>query len=126
MEGAGRVGHLPAEPLHEPARALHPLRSRRDLLRLAEQVQQQRVVVEHLLEVRHPPEAVHAVAVEASAELVVDSPRDHPIQRVERPVAQRDVAGAPPRPEQHCEIHRVRELGRAPEATLDRIERPCQ
>ena len=43
--------------------------------------QQQRVVVEHLLEVRHPPEPVDAVAGEAAGQLVVHAAPRHRLAR---------------------------------------------
>ena len=45
---------------------------------------EQRVVVEHLLEVGHQPELVDRVAVEAAADLVVDPAGGHPLERVDR------------------------------------------
>ena len=42
----------------------------------------QGIVVEHLLEVRNQPLGIGAVAVEAAAELVVDSPVRHALQGV--------------------------------------------
>ena len=40
---------------------------------LGHQLEQQRVVVEHLLEMRHEPALVDAVAGEAAAEMIVDA-----------------------------------------------------
>ena len=48
---------------------------------------EQRVVVEHLLEVRHEPDAVDRVAGEAAADLVVHAAGGHPAQRVQRHLA---------------------------------------
>ena len=45
---------------------------------------EQRVVVEHLLEVRHEPALVHRVAVEAAADEVVHPARGHPVERRHR------------------------------------------
>ena len=42
------------------------------------------------------------------------------------PATQRPVPGPPPRPEEEREVHGVGELRRAPEAALDRIQRPRQ
>ena len=41
---------------------------------------EERVVVEHLLEVRYEPVGVDGVAGEAAAEVVVDAPVGHPAQ----------------------------------------------
>ena len=71
---------------------------------------EQRVVVEHLLEVRDGPGRVDGVAGEAAADLVVDPAGGHRPQRVERHLRARrarsrnsitDAAGnfgAPPQP----------------------------
>ena len=79
--------------------------------------QQQRVVVEHLLEVRHHPVGVDAVAGEPAGELVVDPAAGHRLEGLrghrERPL--RALA------EQELEHHRRRELRRAPEPAPDRV-----
>ena len=66
---------------------------------LGHQLEQQRVVVEHLLEMRHEPALVHAVAGEAAAEMIVDAAlRDmgegerHRLDRIGQSVAE---TGAP-------------------------------
>ena len=50
---------------------------------------EQRVVVEHLLEVRHEPGLVDGVAVEAAAEEVVHAARGHRVERRRAPSAAR-------------------------------------
>ena len=67
---------------------------------------EQRVVVEHLLEVRHEPALVHRVAVEAAADEVVHSAGGH---RVERRHRQLGLASA----QQQLERRGRRELRRA-------------
>ena len=42
---------------------------------------QQRVVIEHLLEMRNPPLGVGGVAVEASANVIVDAAGGHMFER---------------------------------------------
>ena len=79
---------------------------------------EQRVVVEHLLEVRHEPDRVDRVAVEAAAELVVDAAVGHALERAQRHRERLLAAAAPVHAQQERE-HRVRrELGRAPEAAV--------
>ena len=84
---------------------------------------QQRLVVEHLLEVGHEPFLVDRVAREATAEMVVDATTGH---RVER---RRDddlcvFLWSPLIGAQHeIEAHRRRKLRRSAEATPHRIER---
>ena len=75
---------------------------------------EQRVVVEHLLEVRHGPRGVDRVAREAAADLVVDPAGCHIPQRLQRHLPL-------PVPEQEAQHAGRRELRRAAEAALDRV-----
>ena len=67
---------------------------------------QLRVVVEHLLEVRHQPVRVGAVAREAAAQLVVDAAVGHPVEGRGHHAQRRRVPGAVPGAEQELERHR--------------------
>ncbi len=84
------------------------------------------VVVEHLLEMRDRPLGVHAVAAEASAELVVNAPVGHPRERHANDRHRFVVALAQCRAQAQHEIGRMRELGRGPEAAVVRVETPLQ
>ena len=80
---------------------------------------EERVVVEHLLEVRDEPAVVDGVAVEAAPDDVVHAPRGHAVER-----ALDHFRLAPP--QQQLE-HRVRrELRRPSEAAPLRVERRAQ
>ena len=79
---------------------------------------EQRVVVEHLLEVRDEPGAVDRVAGEAAADLVVHAAARHPAQGVQRHLAL-------PAAEQELDRRGGRELRRAPEAAVLRRRRAC-
>ncbi len=122
VEAAGRVGHLAPD-------VVEGLLGDAPVERLAggePAVQVERgelgVVVEHLLEVRHQPLAVHRVAVEAAAELVVDAAAGHAGERVaEHPEAAR-VAGAARDAQHRLPGHRLGELGRLPEAAVALVE----
>ena len=76
---------------------------------------EERVVVEHLLEVRHEPLRVDRVAVEAAADEVVHPAGRHPVEREPHRVER-----APPQEE--LEHRRGRELRRVPEAAPARVE----
>ena len=76
---------------------------------------EQRVVVEHLLEVRHEPALVHRVAVEAAADEVVHPAERHPVERLLG-----GVHGAAA--QEQLERRRGRELRRPPEAAPLRVE----
>ena len=80
--------------------------------------QEQRVVVEHLLEVRHAPDRIDAVAGEAAAELVVDAAGGHRLERSDGHRAQLLVALS----QQEAERPVGRELGGTAEARVLRIE----
>ena len=72
--GEGVAGaHLAHQPGEGLARALGVDRRRRLGVGKREQFEDLRVVVEHLLEMRHAPFAVGRVAGEAAAEMVVDA-----------------------------------------------------
>ncbi len=59
-------------------------------MRQRQQFQQLRVVVQHLLEMRHQPDLVGGIAGEAAAEVVVDAALRHPLQhQVQRVAARR-------------------------------------
>ena len=80
---------------------------------------EQRVVVEHLLEMRHRPRVIDAVAGEAAADLVVDAAARHREQRRQRHralVAQ----------QQELDHRRLRELRRSAKAAVARVEGLCQ
>ena len=76
---------------------------------------EQRVVVEHLLEVRDEPLRVDGVAVEAAADEVVHPAGRHPVERAER---QLELAA----PQQELDRRRGRELRRVAEAAPLRVE----
>ena len=80
---------------------------------------EQRVVVEHLLEVRDQPFAVDGVAVEASADEVVHPAECHAVERLRHELEL--VA-----PEEELERRRGRELRCVPEAAPHRIEHAAQ
>src|SRR5579884_3904650 len=76
---------------------------------------EERVVVEHLLEMRHEPALVHRVAVEAAAHEVVQAARRHLVERAPDGL-ERSAA------EEELERRGGRELRRTPEAAPARVE----
>ena len=91
------------------------------------QVDEQRVVVEHLLEVRHEPALVDRVAREAAAEVIVDAALADVGERGVDGVPRRLVAVADGAAPQQPEEAPLRELRRAREAAVraGRRRRPC-
>ena len=76
---------------------------------------EERVVVEHLLEVGDEPELVHGVAVEAAADEVVHPARRHPVEGRARH-GERPLVAVPVRhPQEELERRGRRELRRAAE-----------
>jgi hypothetical protein len=76
--------HLATEPRDRLLHRLLPQRPRRHLHRLGVEVEQLRVVVEHLLEVRHQPALVDAVAMKTSAELIEHAAARHVLEGQQR------------------------------------------
>ena len=76
---------------------------------------EQRLVVEHLLEVRDEPLAVDGVAGEAAADVVVHATRRHRVERCRDDLPQPRLAGAQEPVQQEVEAHRGRELRRRAE-----------
>ncbi|GAA3047844.1 hypothetical protein GCM10020000_30040 [Streptomyces olivoverticillatus] len=83
---------------------------------------QQRVVVEHLLEVRDGPGGVHRVAREAAAELVVDAAAGHGLAGGRRHLQGGLGAGAHMVAQQELQRHGRRELRRPAEAAAHGVE----
>ncbi len=102
-----QVGNPPVALVAEPARRMQIHRG------------EQRVVVEHLLEVRHEPALVDGVAVKAAADDVPHAAEDH---RVEREPRHRLLVAA----EQKLEHRRGRELRPAAPAAPLGIEAAAQ
>ena len=102
-----QVGDPPVTLVAEPARRVQIHRG------------EQRVVVEHLLEVRHEPALVDGVAVKAAADDVPHAAEDH---RVEREARHRLLVAA----EQELEHRRGRELRPAAPAAPLGIETAAQ
>ena len=116
--GEQEVGRLPGDPLPERVAGLPPPAD--------VDAEQLRVVVEHLLEVRHHPARVDRVAREAAGELVVETPAGHRPERVVGHLLRllprgraRDPGGVP---QQQLEHHRRRELRCPAEAAVLHVE----
>ena len=81
------------------------------------------VVVQHLLEVRHEPLRIGAVARESAAELVVDAAVGHPVEGQRHHAQRGGVARAPPGPQEELERHRRRELRGTTKPAVPLVER---
>src|ERR1043166_2390125 len=85
------------------------------------EAREERVVVEHLLEVGDEPTRVRRVAVEAAAELVIHAALGHPAASVRGHLKGARVAGSLESAEEEFEVHRRRELRGAAEAAVARV-----
>ena len=81
IEGALGRAHVAQHPRHDPSRRVreYDLAGRAPGIRIKRE--KRRVVVEHLFEVRDRPFGIDAVAAETAAELVVDAPGGHALER---------------------------------------------
>ncbi len=116
--GEQEVGRLPRDALAERVPGLPPP--------AGVDAEQLRVVVEHLLEVRHHPAPVDRVAREAARELVVEASAGHRGHRRRGEVHGLRGPGARAVPEQELQHHRRRELRRAAETAVAGVELPRQ
>ena len=85
------------------------------------QLRQLRVVVEHLLEMRHQPFGIHRVAGEAAAKLIVNAAGRHAVAGVQHHADGLVVVEAPGVAQQELRLARLRELGRAAEPAVLRV-----
>ena len=92
--GGGRGAHLAQQPGHGLADALFVERFAGLLPGERQQLEQGRVVVEHLLEMRHQPGGVGGVAREAAAQVIVDAALAHAMQRQMHGLVEALVAAA--------------------------------
>ena len=118
--------HPPCEPAERLLRDAPDLIVARRLPERGTEPHEQRIVVQHLLEVRHEPVRIHAVAREAAADLIVDPSARHAPEGVRHDVQCLGLTGARPLPQREVERHRRRELGRAAEAAEPRLELRAQ
>ncbi len=112
IEAAGLVGHLAHDV---PQRVLGDLSVERIAGRLScfgVRKDELRLVVQHLLEVRHAPGAVHGIAMKPAADMVAHAAERHGVQRGEHHRPRRLVAGSRVLPQQKQELARARELRR--------------
>ena len=116
VEAALGAVHLAERPVERVAGDLHPALVAGPLPAVQVGAGQQRVVVEHLLEVGDEPLGVDRVAGEAAADLVVDAAAHHPVERAGDVLAL--AAG-----HQELEDARGRELGGVAEPAVSRIGR---
>src|SRR3974390_1137727 len=87
-----------------------------------QQLEQLRVVVKHLLEMRHQPALVDRVTREAAAEMVVNAALAHTFKRVLDCLKEALVTRADARPPEEFEQRRLRKFWRAAQAAVHVVE----
>ena len=85
-------------------------------------LEQLRVVVTHLLEVRDNPSLIDRVAMKSSGQLVIDSAARHLFQRDDNDIAQRFAARASLVSNQQIKGRGMRKLGRIAESAITFVE----
>ncbi|WP_262297298.1 hypothetical protein [Microvirga sesbaniae] len=86
--------------------------------------QELRIVVEHLLEMRHEPALVDGVAGEAAADMVVNPAEGHPLQGQEEASLRLVIPGAAGIAGEELENRRVGKLRRALQTAVLRVDQP--
>ncbi len=131
-ERALRGGHLAGKPRDRLGGALAEQRHAGHRVRHREQFQELRVVVEHLLEVRHEPALVDRVARKAAAEVIVDPALADALERQQHAREKRRRRGARlallarcalARAPQQLEQRALRKLRRAAQAAMRGVDR---
>jgi hypothetical protein len=111
-----RRRHLTRDPADRRLGDAPDLLVPRRLPQVRPQPNEERVVVQHLLEVRHEPLGVHAVAGKAAAHLIVQPAAGHLPVRVLHHLQRLRLARARPVAQEEVQRHRRRKLGGAVEA----------
>ena len=124
-EAAFGAPHLPAHPVEGRPRRLGAAGIPGDPVRLEVRRNEQRVVVEHLLEVGNEPLAVGGIPVEPAAELIPEPAGGHPRQREPGGRERLRVPGAVPLAEmpaeQEAQLPARGELGRRAEPAVSPV-----
>ena len=115
--------HLAHEPADRLARAIGEGRIGPQRVDQRQQFEDLRIVVEHLLEMRHEPFGVGRVAGVAAAEMIVDAARVHRLEHRAQSLAEGRIAAAEHLVPEKAEDRRIGEFGRAAEAAMDGIDR---
>jgi hypothetical protein len=114
-------GHFTCEPVDRLVRADAKQRLAGMPMRERQKLKQQRIVVEHLLEMRHQPAFVDGIAREPAAEVIIDAALANALQRQLDHGEVALVAGALTGAPEEFKHHRVGKFGRALDAAVDRI-----
>ena len=123
IESSARIREVAEDVLQRVGCDLDVHRLTRQLSRLDIGQHELGLVVEHLLEVRHPPLAVDGVAMESPADMIPHAAERHGSQRRKDDIARDIVTGAPMLPEQEQQLARAWKLRGVTEPASSHIER---
>ena len=121
IEAAVRVGHIAQHVIEDVAHDLGVAGLAAHQAGVEIQLRQLRVVIEHLLEMRHQPFRIHRVAGEAAAQVIVDAARRHAVAGVQHHADGVRVAEARGVAQQELRLAGLGELGRAAEPAVLRV-----
>ena len=118
-----RVGHLAHHVLERVFRHLGKEPIGGQLIRLEARQRDLRLVVQHLLEMRHPPVGVDRIAVKTAADVVAHAAERHRLQRLRHHEGRRVVARARGLAQEKQQLARTRKLRRAAKPAARLVER---
>ena len=125
VEGGGKGvadPHLAHQPPDRLARPLGEGRIGPEGMNEREQFKDLRIVVEHLLEMRHEPFGVGRIARVAAAEMIVDAAGVHRLEHGAQCFAEGRIATAEHLVPEEAEDRRIGEFRRAAQAAMDGID----
>jgi hypothetical protein len=123
IEPAVRVRHLPHDIEQGVFRHFGVERVAGHLRALDQREHELRLVVEHLLEMRHAPAGVDRIAVKAAANVIAHAAERHGAQRPQHDVPRRRVGSPRVLAQEEQQLRGPRKFGRVAEAAVARIER---
>ena len=124
IETAFGVGHLRLQIAEDSARYIDVVFLARHLVGLEVRDDQQGVVVEHLLKMRHQPGLIDRISMEATGQVIVDSPVGHFAQSQQGSLGKFRVTGQMRGAKKKRQVDGVGEFRSAPETAEAAVERP--
>ena len=118
VEAAVRMRHVAQHVVEDIARHRRIAGLAAHQIGVEVQLRQLRVVIKHLLEMRHQPFGIHRVAGEAAAQLIVNAPGGHSVAGVQHHADGLFVMEAPGVAQQELRLAGLGKLGRTAEAAM--------
>src|SRR5665647_293607 len=86
---------------------------------------EERLVVQHLLEMGHQPPSVGRIAVKAKSYVVINTAQPHRLKRAFDHLQRSTIAGTVPVPQEKRQVVRRRKLRRSPESAVPFVKDAC-